>query len=284
MLGPNSICLWASCMRHTSFQEFVEAAAAGGFDAIALWPIQYESARAAGLSYNDMRLMLKDHGLVISELDALFGWVPGAENFQLSGLPKIYGEDVFFQIADSLGARTINAPCMLSYRPETEIVVKAFGALCDRAARHDLKVALEFIPWTGVPDIMSAVEIVQKANRPNGGILLDTWHLHRSSGGVREVLSVPGKTIIATQFNDASPVRGNDLAYEARHGRLFPGEGVIDLVGIIRALDSKGCTAPVGIEVISDEMNALSPIEGARRAGSSMRSILNKARNLKSKA
>ena len=69
MLGPNDLCLCCGTIAHASFQELVEAAAAGGFRAVSIWPQHYEDARAAGLSDSDMRLMLENYGLVISELD-----------------------------------------------------------------------------------------------------------------------------------------------------------------------------------------------------------------------
>lgn len=47
--------------------------------------------------------------------------------------------------------------------------------------------------------------------------------------------------------------------------RLLPGEGAIDLVGNIQALDVIGNTAPIGAEVFSDALAVLSPTEAARR-------------------
>ncbi|MBM4462561.1 MAG: hypothetical protein FJ012_04365 [Chloroflexi bacterium] len=71
MLKPDDLCLCCGTIPGASFKELVEAGAAGGFHSISIRAHHYENARAAGLSDRDMRLMLEDHGLVITELDPL---------------------------------------------------------------------------------------------------------------------------------------------------------------------------------------------------------------------
>ena len=43
--------------------------------------------------------------------------------------------------------------------PPFEVLVERFAALCDRAAEHDLLVALEFMPWTGIPNVATAAAL-----------------------------------------------------------------------------------------------------------------------------
>lgn len=278
MLGPNDLCLCCGTIAHASFQELVAAAAAGGFNALSVWPQHYEGAHAAGLSDRDMRLMLENYGLIISELDPLLTWFPGADKAPIPP-PLNYNEEFFFRIADSLGARSLNVIYPFRRRIDTEIAAEAFGRLCDRAVQHGLKVSLEFLPWSGIPDAKSAMEIVQQADRPNGGINLDTWHHFRGGHRAEELLALPGKAVVATQFNDAAPIAADDMQYEAMHRRLLPGEGAIDLVEIIRALDAIGSLAPIGVEVFSDELNKLTPVQAARKVGDAIRVILAEARN-----
>jgi sugar phosphate isomerase/epimerase len=62
------------------------------------------------------------------------------------------------------------------------------------------------------------------------------------------------------------------------HRRLLPGDGDGDVAGFVRLLDEIGAKAPIGVEVISDELAALAPEEAARRAGSATRAVLARAR------
>ena len=60
--------------------------------------------------------------------------------------------------------------------------------------------------------------------------------------------------------------------------RLLPGEGALDLVGLVRLLDARGCDAPMGAEVCSERLAAEPPELVARRVGSAMRTLLTAAR------
>ena len=60
--------------------------------------------------------------------------------------------------------------------------------------------------------------------------------------------------------------------------RLMPGEGALDLVGLVRLLDFRGCLAPIGVEVCSERLATEPPETVARRAGDAVRALLAAAR------
>jgi sugar phosphate isomerase/epimerase len=282
VLKSNDLCLCCGTIETADFSQLVQAAAAGGFRSISIRSQHYQAAREAGLSDRDMRLMLEEHGLVITEFDPLVKWLPKELlGFDVDALRMPYltaTEDTFFRIAEALGGRHINAIQIFGPKLETDVYAEHFARLCDHAAGHGLKVSLEFLPWSPIPDLKRAVQIVSMANRANGGVLLDTWHHFRSGHGAEDLLALRGNVVAAIQMNDATAQPWDDLTKETVHNRLLPGEGAIDLVGVIRALDDIGCDAPVGVEVFSDELNKLSPVQVARRAGDATRAVLEAAK------
>jgi hypothetical protein len=58
------------------------------------------------------------------------------------------------------------------------------------------------------------------------------------------------------------------------HERLLPGQGELALVSLLDDLEATGTAAPYGVEVFSDLLYELPPAEIGRRAGSSLRSLL----------
>jgi sugar phosphate isomerase/epimerase len=58
------------------------------------------------------------------------------------------------------------------------------------------------------------------------------------------------------------------------HARLLPGEGSIDLAGLIRTLDAIGSIAPIGVEVLSDRLNALPEQTASEQAITAVRKVL----------
>src|SRR5207302_213589 len=79
----------------------------------------------------------------------------------------------------ALGARSMNAVDVFGGDWDVDDAAEAFAGLCDRAGEHGLVVHLEFLPWSKIPDVGSAWEVVRLAGRSNGGIAIDAWHFFR---------------------------------------------------------------------------------------------------------
>jgi len=223
--------------------------------------------------------MLADHGLVVAELDPAWWWLPGASEIHIA--PEVDSEDVFrfgeadlFAIADALGARSVNAVDVFGGDWDVVDAAEAFAGLCRRAAEHDLLVHIEWLPWSRIPDLRTALEIVQLADQPNGGLNVDAWHLVRSGTSVDELRKVPGGLIVGIQLDDGPLAPEPNLVEATLHARALPGDGEFDLPAIVGALRDTGTTAPVGVEVFSDSLHQLSPEEAARSAAQATRRVM----------
>lgn len=277
-LGSGDLVLCAGTCPAAGLVERAAAAATAGFAGLSLFAADYHRARAEGRSDAELRRVLADHGLVVAELDPLLSWLPGDAGGGLRAGGRAFaahGEDDFYAIAEALGgARAINA--VLADPPaDLDRVADAFAALCDRAARHGLAVTLEFLPWTHIGDAATAARIVERAGRPNAGVMLDAWH-HARSGAA--LATIPAARVAAIQLADAPARPEPDLVDETLHRRLLPGEGDSDLAGLLRHLRAGGCAAPIGVEVFSDALAALPVAEAVRRTAETTRRVLASAR------
>ena len=161
-------------------------------------------------------------------------------------------ERTVFHLARLFGAAHMN--CGLLEKPPAPAVVEAFGALCDRAG--DLVVGLEFMPYSGVPDLPTAWRVVRDAGRANAGLLVDAWHWARSGATAEQLAAVPPERVLGVQLCDVGERPITPLRHESLHHRLLPGEGYGDVVGMLRALRAHGVAAPFSVEVISDALLA----------------------------
>jgi sugar phosphate isomerase/epimerase len=178
-----------------------------------------------------------------------------------------------FAMATTLGAELVSVLALFDPPVDAIEGARHFGDLCDDAARRGLRLQLEFIPGTGIPDLALAWEIVRRADRPNGGLILDCWHFFRSGSDLALLASIPPERIFALQLDDAPAEPAADLAEESLLGRLVPGEGELDLRAFLSAL--AGDLPPlVGPEVFSDELWRLDPGELGRRLGDATRAAL----------
>jgi sugar phosphate isomerase/epimerase len=278
-LGPDDLVFCAGTLLRRSLRDLLSAAVAGGFRGLSLWPHHVEGARAEGLCDADLRRLLADHGLVAWQIEPLMSWLPdGALPARLARLAGPAPE-VFFELAHALGAPTLIAVDGFGAQAGRAELADAFGALCDDAARHGLRVELEFTPWSAIPDAQTAAWIVGEAGRAAAGVLVDSWHHFRGANDLEMIRALSGSMVTGIQLNDASAApSGESLAQESMHARRLPGEGDIDLVGLVRTLDAIGCRAPLGAEIFSDGFDALEPQEVGRRAGDAMRAVLATAR------
>ena len=104
--------------------------------------------------------------------------------------------------------------------------------------------------------------------------MLDAWHYFRSrpDGGAPALHSghVDPRRAAVRRAGDT---RGRPL-HATLHERLLPGEGGLGLAGLLGDLRATGTTAPLGVEVFSDVLAAMDPVEVGVRAGASVRALL----------
>jgi sugar phosphate isomerase/epimerase len=280
MLGPGDLVLCSGTLpRDVSFRDRVEAARAGGFRGISLWGRDYWRARHEGWSDADVRALLDDHGVSVAELDPAWWWLPGATEIVIPAdldTQEVfrYGESELFAIADAVGARSINAVDVFGGDWTVDDAGEALAGLCDRAADHGLLVHVEFLPWSRIPDVATAWDIARAADRANAGIAVDAWHFFRGNADEKALRAIPGDKILGVQLDDGPAPPEPNLVHATLHERLLPGEGEFDLAGLVAALRDVGACTPFGIEVFSDELHALGPVEAGRRAGEATRRVL----------
>lgn len=151
--------------------------------------------------------------------------------------------------------------------PDEARLTDRFGAFCALAARHGLGANLEFMSWTDAKNLAQAARIVAAAGQPNGGVLIDAYHLSRSCSRIDAIAAVPAHHLRYLQLCDAPaviPPTEDQVLSEARAERLFPGEGGLDLVGLLRAMPA---TLPVSLEVPTATLAQTMPaVARARRA------------------
>jgi sugar phosphate isomerase/epimerase len=163
----------------------------------------------------------------------------------------------FVAAGADLGAKyVITAP----YDPDLTRLADRLGAISDLSARYGLRAVLEFFPWTVVPDLSTAVQIVEAAGRTQTGILVDTLHFNRSGSRFEQLDRIPASRLPFVHVCDA-PVKAayttEELLHAGRAERLPPGEGEIDIRSILRHMPQG---IPVALEV---PMSAMRAAEGA---------------------
>jgi sugar phosphate isomerase/epimerase len=255
--GPaRPVVLAHGSLRHTDYRDRVAAVARAGFDGLGLHVREYARLQSEGWSDADIRAVLTAAGVRLVEIETLLGWDDPPGQRDPDGLRR---ERLAFALADAVGARHAVAVGAITgdLRPTA---TEGFAALCDRAAEHGLLVALEPQACSSIADLATAAAIVADAGRPNGGLNVDVWHQTRGGWPLSVLRGLAPDRVVVIQVDDGPgrPVT-DDYLDECTRYRSAPGQGDFDLDGFLRALLATGTTAPVSVEVLSDENDQLPP-------------------------
>jgi sugar phosphate isomerase/epimerase len=244
--------------------EFVSAAANAGYDAVGLRlsPFRAGEARHPMLLVNGQKPpMLREterrmRGSGVQLLDI--------EVMLLTPERDVREFAPVFEVGALLGAK--HALTLIDIE-DAEQAAAQFAQLCEVSAPFGVNCALEFAAWLGVGTVHAARAVVASAGQPNGGVMLDPFHLFRSGGSVADIASLDPDWLRYAQFCDApaqAPASFAAISEEARFERLPPGEGGLPLREFLQALPAN---IPLGLEVpmrrLSENVNG---VERARRA------------------
>ncbi|ODT20932.1 MAG: hypothetical protein ABS54_13545 [Hyphomicrobium sp. SCN 65-11] len=243
-----------------AFDARVKAAAAAGYRGISIRPSEYNGALKQGLDDAAILELLAANNIEVTEIGLATTWLPGAGG--QAGVDA--DEATLWHMADLFKPRQLN--CAMWEKQSLPDMIRGFGVLCDRAAAKGLLVAMEFIPHSGIRDMLVGRQIVNGAARPNGGLIFDTWHFHRGGTAHEAITTVPPEKWFTLQLSDARDVPWPEVREESRHGRLLPGEGVIDFDSIVGRLMGYGAKPTISVEVISDALHRMEPAVAARTA------------------
>ncbi|MCR5855776.1 bifunctional sugar phosphate isomerase/epimerase/4-hydroxyphenylpyruvate dioxygenase family protein [Mesorhizobium sp. J428] len=236
-------------------REKLAAIAGAGFDGVEIFENDF---LAFDGSPAEVGRMVRDHGLEITLLQPF-------RDFE--GLPEPQRSRAFdraerkFDLMQELGTDLILVCSSVSQAALGGIdrAASDFRELGERAAKRGLRVGYEALAWgRHVSDHRDAWEIVRRADHPNVGLILDSFHTLARKIDVGSIRSIPGDRIFIVQLADA-PLIEMDLLYWSRHFRNMPGEGDLPVVDFMRAVAATGYDGPISLEIFNDQFRGGSP-------------------------
>ena len=131
-----------------------------------------------------------------------------------------------------------------------------FAELGARAARRGIKVGFEALAWgRHINDYRDAWEVVRRADHPNIGIVLDSFHICAKQTDLKPIRAIPKERIFLVQVADA-PWLEMDVMQWSRHFRCFPGQGDLPMLEFMSALAATGYDGLLSLEIFNDQFRA----------------------------
>ena len=252
--------------------QMVQCAADAGYDYVGLrllpatdHEVRHEIVGDTPLKRETLAV-LRDTGLRVLDVEIL----------RLKPDTDVNSYKPMLETAAELGARYV---LVAGNDPDEARTVERLGQLCDLAAPLGLSPSLEPMPWTDVKDITAGARIVKASGRRNTGLIIDPIHFDRARSSLEALRALPREYFGYVQFCDAPaecPTDVDTLLFQARCERMIPGEGGLDLVGLLRALPAH---LPVSIEVPTEHWaRTTRAVDRARRLREATLAVLAEAR------
>jgi sugar phosphate isomerase/epimerase len=227
-------------------RQALEAAQLAGIDSLSVWQPHLELLGGTEAAAK----WLSGAGFHAVAVEAAVVWA--------NGKPEAVKREaqMFAEIVAATGARKVMAVSMDQALDDLPRARDNLAVLVEHVAALGAQVCVEFLPWSPIPTLAKAWELVEPLGA-GAGILVDTWHWQRQPGGPNpELLArIPGERIGYVQLCDAAPGDGRDMI-EAMSARLLPGDGVLDFAAVAGILDRIGAQPFVATEIFNPALVA----------------------------
>jgi sugar phosphate isomerase/epimerase len=269
--------MWNGTVRALSFQDQLLAASLAGCGEISLTGLQVQGLRAEGMTTRDMLQRAKDANVQLVQLDPLARWsaewVP--QNMPAEWHPFFaLAPDEFLVTMSELAMPSLTAISTgrIGSRSLAQLTDE-FALLCIQAAKHGIRVDLEFLAldWN-VADLSTAWQIVRGANQPNSGLVLDIWQFFYTGADWQTLASIPGDRVSSVQLCDATlkvPAHRSALQ-SCLEDRVPMGQGEYDLMRLLKTLHGMGALGRVGPEYFSNRIDQMAVADIAAISRGSM--------------
>jgi sugar phosphate isomerase/epimerase len=206
-------------------------AARAGYDFVSIRPILMGLPGEPNYSLADNPTMLKQTKRALAETGVRLHDIELARIYDDMHPTKYLPA---MEVAAELGGRAVLSSIWTENR---EYAIEKFAEVCDLAKPFGLTVDLEYVPIAGVRTLADAVEVLTTIKRDNAGLMVDTHHFQRAGDKVEDLDKLPREWFHFAHLCDAPaeiPTEREELVRIMREGRLYLGQGGIDVAGILK--------------------------------------------------
>lgn len=264
---------------HNNLANDIRLAQEAGFEALEIITEKLLRYLDLGLKVEDLAAIFEKHGIRPACIDIL-GDIeriePKAHKQMLQEAERLCAA------AKTLGCPTIqiNPFCGLAGRPWDEIIrltAQNMAEIADIGQQYGVRFQLEGAAWTPIHSLTHCLELIEKTERDNVGLVLDFWHLWASRKTTPEEIARLDRSLIyGVHFCDGTRPEPDETWPNEKLLRGFlPGEGDIPLQTWVDAVQATGFDGVWSTELLSPLHWEADYLEIARDMKARMLSYLN---------
>ena len=239
---------------HCNATTEIRMAKETGYEAVELVETKLLRYMDQGFSAEDLVPLLKQHDIRVVCINALKGVervVPDERKQLMAEAERICAA------AEALSCPVVQLVpfCGLAGRPYSEVIdltAKNVADIADVGKQHGIRFQLEPIAWSPIHSLKQSLELIDKVDRDNVGMVIDFWHLWAGEEtSPEEVARLDKSMICGVHFCDGKRIpKGTDWTEEGCRGFL-PGEGDIPVQEWVAAVKATGFDGTWSSELLS---------------------------------
>lgn len=245
-------------------RERVEACCLAGFSGMGFVFVDIENALVK-YSVQDIGSIFADNGIEYLELEALMDWFEEGASI-----------DDALRLCEAIGAKRVKAVGDVKGNTPISQLVESFATVCDQFNDLGAEVVIELMKITNLDTLEKGRAVVEGADRKNGGLLFDSWHVVRCGMDLEQISKLPrglfrGIELCGVPKEPVVP----DAYAEMVDCRLQPDEGAFSNADLLQAARTAGFDGPWGIEIVAEKHRDLPVNQAMQRSAEAMRNIWN---------
>lgn len=244
--------------------EDIKVASGAGFDLLELRTYKIDNYLNDGGTLEELKSKFEEYNIEPYAINALeFFTLKSSEQEKKDMIEEA---TKWFEIAAAINCPYLVAVPSMALNGESEAHIikdatESLLTLSEVAEKYDVKLAFEFIGHKdfSVRTLELANTIVEKVNKKNVGLVVDTFHVYWGEMSLETIKNVDKDKVFIFHVNDAE--EGIAIEELTDDYRIFPGLGVIPLKQIGEEFNAIGYDTMVSLELFNEDYYKMDPKE-----------------------
>jgi sugar phosphate isomerase/epimerase len=249
----------------------IDIAAAAGYDAIEPWIRDLEAHGKPA----ELAKQIRDKGLTVESAIGFAPWILADEAARKKGLDQAKRD---MELVLAIGGKRIAAPPVGATNErllDLRAVADRYAALCEVGAKMGVIPQVELWGHSQTLHRLGETALVAiESGHPQACILADVFHLYKGGTGLKGVKWLNGASMHVFHMNDYPDMKPTEIKDEHR---VYPGDGVADLTGLLRDLHGSGFRGMLSLELFNRTYWKQDPLEVAKTGLAKMKAVVEKA-------